>query len=163
MFDFSFYSMGENLSKSTGITNALPEGMAEGIANEILNAMPADNADVAQFVSVAMREIAKKLETESEKLSVKIPSAEELIAYAGEYNFSGNMTWAMPNLKDIIKKLINSRYDLSDFADIRFSEENKNEAETIIIAAGYKGKLLYISISKHDDGFEQILKKCTMH
>ncbi len=163
MFDFSFYSMRESLSKST-ITNVLPEGMAEGIANDILNAMPADNADVAQFVSVAMNEIAKKLATVSEKISVKIPTAEELIAYTGEYypSDSSRFRFGLSD-SDIIIKLLNSRYDLSDFAKITFNEENKNEAKEIVIAAAYKGKILYIKISQSDEGFEQILKKCTMH
>ncbi len=163
LINFSSQHKKYQSQSSEPLPNVLPEGMAEGIANDILNVMPED-AEITQFMSAALNEIAQKLETESEKLSVKIPSAEELIAYTGECFPEGSFVESQEKKRqNVIKKLINSRYDLSDFADIIFDDENKNEAVQIVITAAHKGKMLYIQINCLDKGFEQILKKCTMH
>ncbi|MBQ7651829.1 MAG: hypothetical protein IJS15_12770 [Victivallales bacterium] len=167
MFDFSLHEMNQkvwDITRESEMPQSLPGDMAEGIARDILNTMPED-ADISSFVSLAMSEIAQKLAIESEKTSVKIPTAQELLAYTGAYSEDRDMLGFSlgPNKKDIVKKLINSRYDLSDFADITYSEEHKNEVERIVIAAAHKGKMLQVEIRASDDGFDKILKKCTMH
>jgi hypothetical protein len=161
LLKFSSLQEKHQSQSSETLPSVLPEGMAEGIANDILNVMPED-AEITQFMNAAMNEIAQKLETESEKLPLKIPTAQELIAYTGTF-YDSMMFDNRGNREEIIKKLINSRYDLSDFADIKFYKEDKKEAEQIVIAAAHKGKILHVTMSPAEDGFEQILKKCTMH
>ena len=147
----------------------LPEEMAEAIAHDILSSMPED-VDIADFASVAMNQIAMKMAIEAEKLAVKIPTAQELIAYAGEFDERENYSpWGTKlNKKDFINKLANSQYDLSDFADITYNKDDKNAAARIVIAAAHKGKFIHLEIGSHDsdcDDYtkEKILKKCTMH
>ena len=144
-------------------TTVLPEKLAEGIANEIISIMPEDS-NITLFIGKALNEIAEKMVVESEKVSLKIPTSQELIAYTGEY--SGENHFGInfgASKEDIIKKLVNSRFDLSDFADITYNEEHKNEVDTIVIAAAHKGKILHIGIGASENGFEKILKKCTLH
>lgn len=142
----------------------LPEEMAEGIAHDMLSQMPADS-NITVYIGKALNEIAQKAEVEKERMSVKIPTYQELIAYTGAYlEYHDMLEFGFGSRKkEIVKKLINSRFDLSDFADITFSEENKNEVERIVIAAAHKGKMLQVEISASDNEFEKILKKCTMH
>lgn len=142
----------------------LPEEMAEGIAHDMLSQMPADS-NITVYIGKALNEIAQKAEVERERMSVKIPTSQELIAYTGAYSECHDMLefGFGSRKKEIVKKLINSRFDLSDFADITFSEVNKNEVERIVIAAAHKGKMLQVEISASDNEFEKILKKCTMH
>ena len=184
MFDFSLHEMNQKLwdvmrkcdADDRQMPKSLPEELAAGIARDILNAMPEDS-DMAEFVSLAMSEIANKLAAEAEKMSAKIPTAQELLAFTGEYNENeargvlGGMRGLLgskPSKKEVIEKLANSRYDLSDFANITFSEEDEGVVEEIVIATAHKGKILHLVIRSYDSDIDdetrsKILKKCTMH
>ena len=169
--------------------HVLPEEMALNIAREMLNAMPED-ADVVYFTGKAVAQIAMVLDRESENIALKIPTAQELIAYTGTFSvkdsdMSGDdigkaivkATTSMIRRidatdsiekaekeqweKDTIQKLANSRYDLSDFADITYTDDNK--AKQIVIAAAHKGKFLNVTIRSSNTNFLKILKKCTLH
>ena len=164
----------------------LPEQMALEIAREVLKAMPED-ADVLYFTGKAIAQIAMTIDKESENIALKTPTAQELIAYTGTFPVNdsdmtgdeiaqafkkakASMFYGIGETdeaekgkweKDTIKKLANSRYDLSDFADITYSNEKK--ANRIVIAAAYKGKFLHVTIKSSDAYFLKILKKCTLH
>ena len=167
----------------------LPEEMALTIAREVLKAMPED-ADVLYFTGKAIAQIAMTIDKESENIALKTPTAQELIAYTGTFPVNdSDMTGdalgqavkkatasmlrgcgATDSIekaerekweKDTIKKLANSRYDLSEFADITYADEKK--AKQIVIAAAYKGKFLHVTIKSSNANFLKILKKCTLH
>ena len=134
---------------------ALSDEMADGIASAILNVM-SDDADISQFVSFAMWQIARKIAEQSEKMNEKAPTAQELIDYSGTFS----PMESDDKRKNVITKLANSRYELSDFADIKFEEGNPQKVESIVIAAAHKGKILHVEIWYYDTDFEKILKKC---
>ena len=133
----------------------LSDEKADGIARGIHNEM-SDDADISQFVSFAMWQIARKIAEQSEKMNEKAPTAQELIDYSGTFSpMEGD-----DKRKNVITKLANSRYELSDFADIKFREGNPQKVESIVIAAAHKGKILHVEIRSYDTDFEKILKKC---
>lgn len=133
----------------------LSDEMADDIACKILSEM-SDDADISQFVSFAMWQIARKIAEQSEKMNEKAPTAQELIDYSGTFSpMEGN-----GKRENVITKLANSRYELSDFADIKFEEGNPQKVESIVIAAAHKGKILHVEIRSYDRDFEKILKKC---
>ena len=134
----------------------LSDEMADDIACKILSEM-SDDADISQFVSFAMWQIARKIAEQSEKMNEKAPTAQELIDYSGAFSpIEGDDD----KRKNVITKLANSRYELSDFADIKFREGNPQKVESIVIAAAHKGKILHVEIWSYDTDFENILKKC---
>ena len=147
----------------------LREDVAEEVAMLISAAMP-DDANIEVFTAMALNQIAAKMEEILPETSVKVPTAQELIEYTGEFNdaqsHNGYHEWA-----SIINKLANCRYDLSDFADIIYDDNDKSKIQRIVITAAYKGKLLYINVQDgsymcdliNESHVLKILKKCTMH
>lgn len=175
------------------------DGVFKEISKELLENMP-DDANIPDFLGRCLAQFAEVLRTMSGHISMKKPTARDLIAYCGTgiyqspvevkgvnvSNIIGmlcSIPFATPLLgpdeikkmlkgksaaeirevyedkrKAVIQKLAESRYDLTDFAEIA-TNQNGDPAQ-VVIAAADKGKFLQITIDSRNWYFQQILEKC---
>ena len=172
------------------------DGVFKEISKELLENMP-DDANIPDFLGRCLAQFAEVLRTMSDHISMKKPTARDLIAYCGTGIYQSpvevkgvtvsniismlssivisSATLVGPDeikkmLKgksaleirgiyekkrmEVIQKLAESRYDLTDFAEV------DDEATQVVIAAADKGKFLQITIVSSDPYFQQILEKC---